>query len=201
MTRRFRAFHIGPSGKRHPVRWMGLTVFPWRGVRAIRRRARRGGWRKDLVVRRVAPTWRARMLEAMKWALAHEGAIHYQQSRPFPVNAIRDRHLPIYTDCSGSTTMLYRAAGVKDPNGNEYDGTGYTGTLRANTPRTPLAELRVGDFIVHGPGAGSHVVVVFQPHPTDPLCFSHGQESGPRLYRHSVQTQAHGGYFTCHGFG
>ena len=57
-----------------------------------------------------------------------------------------------------------------------------------------------GDLIVYGRGSGAHVVVVYSGGKTmNPTVFSHGQESGPRLYKHSVQVRVHGGTFTCHG--
>lgn len=150
------------------------------------------GWRK-------LPTWRDDIKREMDWMLAHEHDVHYKQERPFSPRKVYDKSLPISTDCSGSTTMLYYAAGMPDPNRRQYDGTGYTGTLRAATPRKKLAELEPGDFIVYGSGNGVHVVVVYAAHPTDPLCFSHGQERGPLLVRHSAEVAAHGATFTCHG--
>jgi hypothetical protein len=152
----------------------------------------RRGWRKN-------PTWRDDMKAAMRWMVAHEPDIHYAQVRPFSPRKVFDRALPITTDCSGSTTMLYYAVGLPDPNGNQYDGTGYTGTLRANLPHKQFAKLDVGDLIIYGTGNGVHVVAVYEPHATDPLVFSHGQERGPILVRHSAEVATHGTHFTSHG--
>jgi hypothetical protein len=150
----------------------------------------RRGWKK-------LPTWRVRIVEAMDWGLANEPQIHYLQERPFNPNAIRDRKLPLSADCSATTTQLYRAAGRPDPNGRDYDGSGYTGTLRLATPSTRLEDVKPGDFIIYGRGSGVHVVVVYKAG-KDPLVWSHGQERGPFLIRHSEEIAAHGPIFTCH---
>lgn len=163
----------------------------WVGIKNSRPQRWRRGWKKN-------PTWREVAVTYMRWALTHEPGIHYAQIRPFDPRAFLNRALPIKTDCSGSTTMIYRAAGRPDPNGNAYDGTGYTGTLRAHTPkRRSLKACQAGDFIVYGSGTGEHVVVVIEPG-KDPLVFSHGQEAGPITTRHSVQVAVHGSRFTCH---
>ena len=137
----------------------------------------------------------------MKWALLNNNQIHYLQRRPMRLPEMRARMLPLSIDCSESTTGAYYAAGALDPNGNKYDGTGYTGTIRAHLPtRAHVALCRIGDPIVYGEGTGSHVVMVFKAG-RDPLVFSHGQEAGPLLNRHSVQLATHGAYYTAHNGG
>lgn len=144
---------------------------------------------------------RARGVDWMIWALDHEPQFHYRQSRPMPLAQMHGRHLPITTDCSGSYTGMCLAAGAPDPNGRNYDGSGYTGTLRARMGRLQhVAACRPMDAIVYGPGTGTHVVAVLEPG-DDPLVFSHGQESGPRVYRHSVELRAQGGICTFHTLG
>lgn len=140
--------------------------------------------------------------EEMDWALKGKAQIHYAQIRPMrSLDSFKYRRLPITADCSESTTGLYYAVGAPDPNGLGYNGSGFTGTLRGHLPdRAHAHELKVGDIIVYGRGSGSHVVVVYEAG-YDPLVFSHGQESGPSLYRHSVENAAHGGYCTFHDGG
>ncbi len=196
----FYAFRIMPDGRRVRLATFGRRTFGRVGLAWLKARAKRLGWR--IIVKRIAgttPTWRERLVMHANWALEHEGAIHYQQARPFNPRDILNRKLPLTGDCSSTATMLYRAAGAPDPNGLGYNGTGYTGTLRSHLPRKRLEALKPGDLIVYGSGTGKHVVVVMRPGP-DPVVWSHGQESGPRLYRHSVQVAAHGRTFTCHGY-
>ncbi len=162
----------------------------WVRIKKARPRRWKRGWKK-------LPTWRVQIVEAMDWALANEPQIHYLQRRPFNPNQIRDRKLPMYDDCSATATQLYKAAGRPDPNRRNYDGTGYTGTLRQRDTQIPLVDCRPGDLIIYGEGSGVHVVVVYRAG-LDPLCWSHGQERGPILVRHSVEVAVHGNYFTCH---
>jgi len=198
--RRFYAFRVMPSGKTVRLTPFGLKTFGVTALEWQRNRAKARGWR--IIVKKVATSAdqrrRDEIVAEARSALAFEKAIHYRQSRPFPVMAFERDDYPIWTDCSGSLTMLYRAAGFKDPNGRDYDGLGYTGTLRTASPLVLFSKLQPGDFIVYGRGTGTHVVMVMQGG-DDPIVWSHGQENGPRLYRHSVQVAAHGSYFTCHG--
>lgn len=198
----------GDKVRRGKQYWRTRVGAPWRFRRdtyptraAARHRLaqlKANGWQGNVFKIEPPDPWRKNIVAAMKWALKHEPRIHYKQVRPFNPNAIKNRTLPITTDCSGSTTMLYRAAGRPDPNGAAYNGTGYTGTLRAHTPkRQHVADCKPGDFIVYGGGNGAHVVVVLKAG-RDPLVWSHGQEAGPLTTRHSTQVRVHGSKFTCH---
>lgn len=123
------------------------------------------------------------------WGVAHEPDIHYRQSRP--IDGLNQPHkLPLYTDCSGFVTCCYAWAGVVDPNGNQYDGAGYTGTLLF-LDHVTRDELQPADLIVFGPGNGDHVVIVVDNKGSDLLCVSHGQEAGPIKVRLSQETKAH----------
>jgi len=181
---------IKPGGRRT----FGLATLRW-----VKRRAKRKHQRIEY--KRIVSK-HTKMRLWMDWALRNESSIHYQQSRPMPLKRMKNRMLPLFTDCSGSTTGCYYAAGLKDPNGRAYDGSGYTGTMRSYMRRiASVDQARVGDCIIYGPGTGKHVVMVYEVNGDDPLCFSHGQESGPRLYPHSVEAKAFGGMFTVHSSG
>lgn len=202
MRRRFYAFRVLPNGKRQRLTPMGQRVFGTVLLAWQKRRAKKFGW--TIIVKRAKPlpddARRDEAQDSMRWALVREPNIHYSQQRPFKVNAVRDRHASIYTDCSGMATLIDRAAGFGDPNGEDYSGQGWTGTVRARCPRKSLGDLLPGDKIVYGRGDGVHMVTVFSGGQTNnPVVFSHGQESGPRLYTHSVQVSVHGSTFTCHG--
>lgn len=172
----------------------------WVGIQGTKPKRYKRGWQR---IRRTV-SWRKQMKRAMNWGLAHESKIHYLQERPFDVDAIANRELPLYIDCSASTTQLYRDAGRPDPNGRGYDGTGNTETLRANTPRRrSISSARVGDFIVYGPDGRpdlQHVIVVYR-RGRNPKAWSHGQEAGPMLNDHATQLRAHGSHFTVHNGG
>lgn len=124
---------------------------------------------------------RARMAELMDAGVHNEVKIHYAQVRPIPEHITVEHwsHEEVSTDCSGAVTIVCKLAGVpKDPNGENWSGLGYTGTIMAHARPITHAELQVGDFIVFGPYPGHHVVQVRRV-AANPQVFSHGQEKGP----------------------
>ena len=114
------------------------------------------------------------IVAAARWGIRNEPRIHYGQIRPIPLS----RTLPLTTDCSGFATLCYFLAGAPDPNGNGYDGRGYTGTLLERMESIPPLAVREGDLVVWGTFPGHHCAVVLEPG-DDPLLCSHGQERGP----------------------
>jgi hypothetical protein len=98
-----------------------------------------------------------------EWFVANRGSIVYQQVRPYP----RTPRLPIYTDCSGSACAVLRWSGCpNDPNGRNWDGQGYTGTLYNRGTRVPLTAVLPGDMVFYGNQGGgvpSHVILVIGP--------------------------------------
>jgi hypothetical protein len=125
---------------------------------------------------------RKKILAEGKWGVTNKARIHYQQKRP--IDGIHQRHkLPLNTDCSGFVTLCYKWAGAPDPNGNGYNGAGYTGTLEAHMRHIPQSRLRPGDLCLW---KGKHVSLVIQTG-ADPLLVSHGSEKGPYAIRLSGQ--------------
>lgn len=113
-----------------------------------------------------------------KWGVQNEPLIHYAEVRPMPLKTT----LPLTTDCSGFATLCYWRAGAPDPNGLNYNGSGYTGTFLTRGKQVTKAQARPGDVVVYGPGTGVHMAVIVEGG-TDPLTVSHGQERGPELVR------------------
>ena len=122
----------------------------------------------------------------------HEPQIHYAQIRPMRTIHLSKPVYPMTMDCSESVTCLCKWAGLKDPNGLHYNGSGYTGTLLDHLPHyfNP-ANAQTGALVVFGPGTGEHVCMVLTPDHRNPLLFSHGQEAGPILIRLHDEAQAH----------
>ncbi len=142
---------------------------------------------------------RSHLAALMRWTAEHERLIHYAQRRPMTTAHLREQELAdrfaagrtIAMDCSEGVTLLCRLAGLADPNGRDYDGQGFTGTLLAYLPHyTDPAGADVGALVVFGPGGGDHVAMVLVPG-ADPLLWSHGAEAGPRLVRFSVEDAIH----------
>jgi len=101
-----------------------------------------------------------------EWYVQNRARITYAQIRPYPKTA----HLPLRTDCSGSSThVLYMAGCKSDPHQRGYDGQGYTGTMYQHGKRISLSDvrnLRPGDCVFYGNQGGgipSHVVIVIGP--------------------------------------
>lgn len=142
---------------------------------------------------------RAHMAALMRWLIDHEPQVHYGQRRPMKTAAIREQQLAdlfasggsIIMDCSETVTLICRLAGLADPNGQGYDGSGYTGTMLATLPHyQDPRRAATGALVVFGPGAGDHVCMVLEPG-ADPLLFSHGQERGPLTVSLSVERGYH----------
>jgi hypothetical protein len=136
---------------------------------------------------------------AMEYLLAHEPRIHYAQVRPMQtihyteqqVTRLLDHGGSITMDCSEAVTCLCKWAGLHDPNGLHYNGSGYTGTMLAHLPHyTNPKAAQTGALVVFGPGSGEHVCMVQEPG-GDPLLWSHGAERGPRSVRFTVERAFH----------
>jgi hypothetical protein len=126
-----------------------------------------------------------------RWGVAHEPDIHYAQTRPI-AGLGHPRMLPLSTDCSGFATDCFKWAGAPDPNGRNYDGSGFTGTMLDACVHISPAQAKPGDLIVFGSGTGTHVVIVVGTG-SDPDVVSHGQERGPLLLPLSQEKAFHAG--------
>ena len=129
----------------------------------------------------------------MDYLLAHRGQVHYppHDVRTETIHHVRsladvhelvNRTQGLTIDCSQAVTMLLLSVGCKNPNGANTDG--YTGTLLANLKHySDGRRAMVGALVVFGPGTGHHVAMVHTPDPVhgNPLLWSQGQESDPRL--------------------
>jgi cell wall-associated NlpC family hydrolase len=65
-------------------------------------------------------------------------------------------------DCSSWFASAYHSAGASDPNGERFTA-GYTGTLVANGREISRSELKPGDAVIYGSGAGHHVEMFVGP--------------------------------------
>jgi hypothetical protein len=119
-------------------------------------------------------------------------AIVYSQQRP--IDGIDEpRRLPLAVDCSGFVTLCYswtEEPRAPDPNGRNYDGIGYTGTILENCCQISLTDARPGDLVLFGPYTGEHVALLVETG-ADPMLVSHGGQGGPRLVRLSDEALSH----------
>lgn len=147
----------------------------------------------------ATPDQRLKMLTLMTMTLAAKQKIHYGQTRPMQTNRIASvqalrnllqSYLGITMDCSEGITLICRLAGLKDPNGENYNGQGNTGMLLHN-PNLPHYQdpkhADIGALVVFGSGYGKHVAMVHTKDPVNPFLWSHGTESGPKLVAFSAE--------------
>ncbi len=135
---------------------------------------------------------RVELKALMDYCLAHRGAIHYppndiRSERVGSIKSWTDIHARIMRpggweiDCSQMDEALLRAVGAKLPFRD-----GFTGSFLDHLPHyTDGRAAYVGAVVVFGPGSGHHMAMVYERDPKhgNPLLFSHGQESDPRLIR------------------
>lgn len=135
---------------------------------------------------------RAAMRYLMDVLLTHRNRVHYAEVRPMRSKNITNVYQlkqriaapgGLTMDCSESVTLICKLAGLKDPNDQNYDGLGFTGTLLATLPHYEQAGgAKIGALCVFGPGTGTHVAMVYE-RGSDPLLFTHGEEGDPSLHR------------------
>lgn len=107
------------------------------------------------------------------WAYHNRNRLWYLQRRPMRLAGLYE--LPSWEDCSEFATRCYKAGGAPDPNGLNYSGLGYTGTLsqhgRSGVPRSAALHFYGGGFpythVTIGAGSSN--------------CFSMGSDRGPLL--------------------
>lgn len=149
---------------------------------------------------RVGPgtSLRQRIANYALWGTSEnvEPKIHYSQDARRMQGIDHPKQLPLWTDCSAYVTLCYNWAGAPDPNGTNYNGQGYTGTLLRNMRHIPVAKTQIGDIIVWDlpeGNTGVHAVIVVEANGPDPRVVSHGQENGPKLTSFSVVNRWHQG--------
>jgi hypothetical protein len=125
---------------------------------------------------------RSEIIAQAEWGIREQPQIHYAETRPIPLRTYKAHRVPLTTDCSGYVTCCYFAAGAPDPNGLEYSGQGFTGSLLGHLPEIPKAQAEAGDIVVFGPGEGDHAVILLEPGTVaDPKIASHGTEANPSV--------------------
>ena len=109
----------------------------------------------------------------------------YEEARPMPPSLFGSP--PIKIDCSTFATLAYKAAGLPDPNGLGYNGSGNTVTLQAHGTKTNNPQ--PGDLAFFG--SPEHVVVYVG----GGKCISMGEPGDPIETTIAAETAAHGGSF------
>jgi len=90
--------------------------------------------------------------------------------------------VPCHCDCSAFVTLCYNWAGAPDPNGQGYDGQGYTGTLLSHGVVIMKNQAVPGDVVVYGAGTGDHTAMIVEAG-NDPMTVSMGEQGDPNYIR------------------
>lgn len=128
--------------------------------------------------------------------------VDYAEVRPMSTRSLTQTQLTcrlqtgghITCDCSESVTLMFRLAGLHDPNGLQYDGYGYTGTMLDHLPHfTDWERAHEGTLIVFGAGTGTHVVMVTRPNGDNPEVYSHGSHANSAIWPFATERTYHEG--------
>ena len=112
------------------------------------------------------------------YGVAQQGRLVYTQRRPMP-SSLHSSDADDGVDCSTFVTLCYKAGGLPDPNGQNYNGWGYTGTLWSHGSPVGMHELVPGDLVFYGSmrnGEPGHVAIYVG----GGYVISFGSEPGPR---------------------
>ena len=131
---------------------------------------------------------REKIVNAAEAAISSKYHYHYLQRRPMS-NSLYSKRAQQGIDCSEFVTLCYKAAGVVDPNGFGYNGSGNTQTLMANGKKTGSPS--PGDLIFYR--SPEHVGVYIG----DGQVIEMGGDPGPRKLNVNYRDDALG-YWTFH---
>ncbi len=131
-------------------------------------------------------TPRERIVEAAKWGLAHQSEFRYLEYRPM-AKSLFEKFALTHTDCSAFATLCYKAAGVVDPNGYGYNGTGNTVSLKAHGTKTNSPQ--PGDLVFYN--NPEHVAVCIGEGKVIELGGNPGPREEPINYRTIVEIRTY----------
>jgi lysozyme family protein len=134
---------------------------------------------------------RKRIVQWASWGVTNNARIAYSQDGNVRLAALGAKgSLPLATDCSAFATLCYCWAGAPNPHASgAYDpkAAAFTGSMLAHCRRIPRSAAQPGDLVVWTPpSTGQHVCLVATGGP-DPMLISHGDDSGPKRLRFSVE--------------
>ncbi len=95
------------------------------------------------------------------------------------LQSLLEGHGEFEGDCSSTVTEILRWAGYADPNGQGYDGEGYTGTIMDHLPEIPQAQIALGSIGIYGKAPGVHAIMALEGYKGDATSiWSHGAPQG-----------------------
>lgn len=135
-------------------------------------------------------TKRDAIVYAAMWGFYNDVQMHYTQGSQRMKDFDPPPNVPGNTDCSGFATWCYKSGQAIDPNGLNYNGTGYTGTLWSNGQNITFAQIQKGDLVFYGnpqsPNGHVAVYVGFG------FVVSFGSEEGPYIWPVNYRSDLYG---------
>ena len=133
---------------------------------------------------------RTAQLDWLRWAAAHPHYFTYSEgANRMEGIGVYPPKFPMAADCSAFDTWIAWIAGGNDPNGLGFDKQGYTGTFLSheehlalwvkNSAGKTIEQVIPADYVVYGPGNGTHVAMIVEVYGNDILTVSHGDSQGP----------------------
>lgn len=127
------------------------------------------------------PTVRDELLAYMTATATGKYGWQYREIRPLTLPPLLQAGLE--ADCSFGVKILCHWAGVKDdPTGENWNGYGNSGSIFGHLPHITVAEAKVGDIVVIGPGGEYHAAMILTPDPQNPRLWSFGHQGAPNVY-------------------
>ena len=128
---------------------------------------------------------RADIVKWAKWGVDNRASFTYTEDGRRMSGVHAPGITPCICDCSAFVTYCYSWAGAPDPNGQGYNGQGYTGTLLSHGTSITKAQAVPGDVIVYGKGTGDHTALIVEAG-NDPMTVSMGEQGDPNYVRVSL---------------
>lgn len=181
----FAAQAVKAMEKTKGLKQTGIYTFPrHEALRKSRRKGTTNEWAFDALSIKILngeavtpeERLRAAIVDAAIYSIVKRDVIAYAQIRPM-TDMGPPPNVPNVMDCSWSATWHYKCAGAPDPNGNNYNGLGWTGSLYPRGKAVSIVQLQDGDLVFYGwkNGAPTHVATYIG----NGYVASHGQQSGP----------------------
>lgn len=155
---------------------------------------------KVVVVVDALPGIRKQLAALMDATVRNEPNWHYKEARPLVLPSLATaEHGTVVSDCSFGCVILCHLAGAGDPTGNKFDGYGNSTSMYEHLKTIPQAQAQTGDMVVLGSQGRLHAMMIRSTLGGDPLCWSHGSESGPKPVPLSAEVAYHAALFADGG--
>lgn len=157
---------------------------------------------KIVVIHDPLPGIRALLGPLMDGTVRNTLNWHYKMVRPLPTYTEDVLfHGVVVSDCSKGCADLCKVVNAADPTGDNWEGNSDSmfNLARKQGRIIQKAQAQTGDMIVLGQGGRLHAMMVRSMLGGDPMCWSHGSETGPKFVPLSAEVAYHAALFADGG--